>query len=134
MTDLDDHSGFERRAYTRVPLHLAAEVNQGGSRWQAQTSDVSFQGFFLTTDRELAIGTIIHVAMHPVASELAVVEVDAEVVASRSGGLACRIDVIHDPDSFANLRRYILYNAEDPDQAEREITRRIGGEDTAAAL
>jgi len=128
MSTIESHSAYNRREFTRVSLHLQAQVHSGDRAFTASTRDLSFQGLFLVTDLELPAGTELAIRLCPTdRPDLVQVDIRAEVVDYRGDGLACRIAQIDDTESFQHLRRFVLYNSPDPEQSQAEIDRHLLG-------
>lgn len=115
-----------RREFSRVPVHLRAEVTlDGGTRLDGTMENLSLKGGFLRTAGQAADGTPCDVRLHLEGTE---VEVHAQgrVVRPGPGGVAIQFLEIVGIDSLEHLRNLIRFNTHDPDQVEREFHDHLG--------
>ena len=113
----------ERRDFVRVPFKTATTVRtHDRTIWSSNTLDLSMNGIrILTRDTVPAPGTVCEIEMVLSESEPAVIiEARGAVVRSAPGTLAVHFSEV-DFDSYLHLRQLILYNADDPEKAERQI-------------
>lgn len=112
-----------RRGFIRVPFHTVVEVRAAGRLIRSQEGvNISMGGLTLSTSETVPepaapcrVKIILDAAEHGVP-----IEADATVIRSHSGSLAVEFTAL-DPDSYQHLRKLILYNTADPDQAEQEF-------------
>lgn len=123
---------LDRREFLRIEVRLPADLLiPDGQRIEAFTQDVSYRGTFLETERRLPLGTPVDLTLwlggrgHGLG-----LRTKAVVARQTEGGLGLRIDEIT-LDTFEHLRSLILFNAQDPDRASREIQRDLGYEERA---
>ena len=115
-----------RREFSRVPVHLRAEVTlDGGTRLDGTMENLSLKGGFLRTAGQAADGTPCDVRLHLEGTE---VEVHAQgrVVRPGPGGVAIQFLEIVGIDSLEHLRNLIRFNSHEPDQVEREFHDHLG--------
>lgn len=122
-----------RRAFTRVSIALQASVSfDPGATLTGSTQDLSATGFLFAGDPDLTAppaGTTGQavLSLAPEHGVLEPITLDVTLVADRGAGhLACEITAVHGADAFNDLRQFVLYNAEDPAQADREFSEHSG--------
>jgi hypothetical protein len=83
-------------------------------------------GLFVTADHMFPVGNICQVCLvlEGGAGECRI-ETTGEVVRVSEDGIAIQFEQI-DLDSMEHLRKLVLFNADDPEQAEREIEENPG--------
>lgn len=120
--------GMNQREFTRVRTTIPIDcVVQGGGNVSGSTRDVSLNGCFVACEHPLPDDARCLVTMHIDGRGGAVrVLANAEVIRSRAGGFALHFLELLEVDSYEHLRNLILYNAEDPNQAEQEFDSHLG--------
>jgi hypothetical protein len=119
---------MERREFVRVPLRFPVEM-QGADRQVlgTRTSDLSLRGVYLECTRDYREGEDCELRLR-LGEEASApsIEIVGRVVRCRDGGLAVEFVGIKGLESLEHLRRLILFNAEDPAEAEEQILARRG--------
>ncbi len=115
-----------RREFSRVPVHLRADVTlDGGVRLEGTMENLSLKGGFLRTTGQAADGTPCDVRLHLEGTEVEV-HAQGKVVRPGPGGVAIQFMEIVGIDSLEHLRNLILFNTHDPDQVEQEFHDHLG--------
>ena len=115
-----------RREFSRVPVHLRAEVTlDGGARVDGTMENLSLKGGFLRTAAAPAPGTPCDIRMHLEGTEIEV-HAQGAVVRPGDGGVAIQFTEIVGIDSLEHLRNLILFNTRDPHQVEQEFHDHLG--------
>jgi len=115
-----------RREFSRVAVHLRAEVTASGTIHRDGTMEnLSLKGGFFRTTNAPAEGQPCDVRLHLDGTG---VEVHAAGHVVRSGPAGCAIQFteIIGIDSLEHLRNVILFNSHDPAQVEREFHEHLG--------
>ena len=114
-----------RREFSRVTVHLQAELTADGIHRVGTMENLSLKGGFFRAEGAPAEGLRCKVQMH-----LAGTEVNVSVVGTvvRSGPAGCAIQFVEimGIDSLEHLRNVILFNTNDPAQVEREFQDHLG--------
>lgn len=109
-----------RREYSRVTVHLKAELTVGEVHRVGTMENISLKGGFFRTDGGPAEGARCQIQMHLEGTEVDV-RVVGKVVRSGPAGCAVQFVEIMGIDSLEHLRNIILFNTHDPAQVEREF-------------
>lgn len=116
-----------RRRFTRVPFNVVAKLIVAGAVHSIDAvNDLSVGGCSLTSDLKLPSGTScdIQISLGDSVPQITI-QIGATVVRHHQGQLAVKFLSI-DPDGLYHLQRIILYNAEQPDDVEKEIEKHPG--------
>jgi chemotaxis protein CheX len=123
---MSDDSFPHRREFSRVPVHLRAEVRlTAGRQLDGTMEHVSLKGGFFRTAAHIPEGAACDVRMRLEGTEIAV-HAQGTVVRPGEGGVAIQFLEIVGIDSLEHLRNLILFNASDPHQVEREFHDHLG--------
>jgi hypothetical protein len=114
-----------RREFSRVAVHLKAEVTAGDQLCRGTMENLSLKGGFLRTDNAPAEGQQCQVRLDLDGTEAKVSAV-GRVVRSGPAGCAIQFTEIVGIDSLEHLRNVILFNTHDPAQVEREFHDHLG--------
>ena len=115
-----------RREFTRVPVHLRAEVTAEGRLHRDGTmEDVSLKGGFFRSAAPPAEGVPCDVRLHLEGTPI-VVHATGRVVRSGPAGCAIQFTEIIGLDSLEHLRHVILFNAQDIARVEQEFHQHLG--------
>lgn len=115
-----------RREFSRVPVHLIAEVTVDGVRYAGGTMEnLSLKGGFFRIANGPAEGAVCDVRMHLDGTEV-VVHAQGTVVRMGPAGCAIQFTEIVGLDSLEHLRNLILFNSHDPAQIEHEFHAHLG--------
>jgi len=115
-----------RREFSRVPVHLLAEVTANGVIHGGGTMEnLSLKGGFFRIANGPAEGVPCDVRMHLGATEV-VVHARGVVVRRGPAGCAIQFNEIVGLDSLEHLRNLILFNSHDPAQIEHEFHEHLG--------
>lgn len=118
-----DHT--RQREFTRNPVHVRVTVHAPDGREIAGlTDELSMNGLFVRCDDRLPEDSRCHVTLSLGNGEVRI-EVEARVASLGGSGMGLAFDEM-DPESFAHLKRLVLYNAADPDRVEAEIENHLG--------
>lgn len=118
----------DKREFLRVPFRMGTTVRTGDRTiWSSSTLNISMNGIRVAmTESVPPEGTVCEVeivlAEKP---ELVIIEARGSIVRSEPGTLAVHFSEV-DVDSYEHLRKLILNNSEDPEQAEQEIRSHAG--------
>jgi hypothetical protein len=116
-----------RREFTRVSVPNEAELRLEDRVIDATLRDVSMVGAYMPSDAELPLGTKCRVVIFlDGRTGKTRIEADARVARSDAKGLAIEFEDLVGLDSYWHLRSLVVYNAQDPEQAEREVDEHIG--------
>lgn len=115
------------REFSRSPVRLEIDlIVDGAVVASGSTRDVGLKGAFLFTLRRLAIGTpaiaVLRLGEDPRAPRP---EIASRVVRQDPDGVAVEF-LEMDVETLHHLRGIVLYNAADPDAAEREFDGHVG--------
>jgi hypothetical protein len=119
-----DH--LSRREFSRVAVHLKAEVHADGKTHREGTMEnLSLKGGFFRTATQLADGLSVDVRLHLDGTEI---EVHTRGFVVRGGpeGFAIQFTEIVGLDSLEHLRNIILLNTHNPHQVEEEFHKHLG--------
>jgi hypothetical protein len=115
-----------RREFSRVPVHLRAEVTVAGARLPDGTMEsLSLKGGFFRCSAPPDEGVRCEVRLHLDGTEIEV-HTQGHVVRQGVDGAAIQFDEIVGVDSLEHLRNLILFNAPDPGQVEQEFHDHLG--------
>lgn len=122
-------TALERREFTRVKPHIAVRIDAGeAGRFRGETHDISMAGVLLGG---VAPGLLpgqpcqVVLRLHEGLDEIRI-ETAGEVVRVNGGGIAIRFTEILGIESYEHLRALILYNADDADRVEEEMSHHRG--------
>jgi len=102
---------------TRVVLKCAGETISS----DADSRDISLKGMFIRTDKVLAAGTPCDLDLILTgASTNLNLAIKGKITRQAADGLGVSFDGI-DLDSYWHLKNLLLYNAQDPDEIEKEF-------------
>jgi len=120
-----DPGEIQRREFSRVSVHLQAEVQWAGSPpVEGVMENLGLRGGFLRTTTPPGEGPC-QVRLHLPGTEIQV-RANGHVVRPGPGGCAIQFDELIGVSSFEHLRNLILYNAEDPGRVEQEFHDHLG--------
>ena len=115
-----------QREFTRVPIHVRAEVKGGGlDITSSATESISLKGLFVACHEQLPIGTDCEITLFLGDGEIQI-ETEAKVVRGYPEGMAFQFTRILGMESFEHLQKLVLYNASDPDLVENEFNSATG--------
>lgn len=119
---------IRQREFTRNPVHVAATVQTAaGEEIPGHTDQLSMNGLFVRCSELLALDTPCRVTLSLGDGETRI-EVAARVANVTEEGMGLAFDEM-EPESYAHLKRLVLYNAVDLDQVEAEIENHLGIKD-----
>lgn len=116
----------QRREFSRVPVHLTAELTTRGERRDGGVMEnLSLKGGFFRGADGPAEGEACEVRLRLDGTEI---EIRARGVVVRHGPAGCAIQFteIVGLDSLDQLRNLVLFNASDPAQVEQEFHAHLG--------
>jgi len=112
-----------RRRRTRVNFRTQVDIQATGARiMDAESRDLSHKGLSVLGDLPLKPGQVCTLAVHLAGEgeDAPVLRMEGRVVRATRDGAA--IDFVSmDAETYRHLRKLVLLNAPDPDQAEREF-------------
>lgn len=115
-----------RREFSRVAVHLKAEVTADGTVYREGTMEnLSLKGGFFRTTATLRDGQPVAVRLHLDGTEIEV-HTRGVVVRGGEGGFAIQFTEIIGLDSLEHLRNIIMFNTHDPHQVEEEFHGHLG--------
>ena len=115
-----------RREFSRVPVHLRAEVSVAGVPLpEGIMESLSLKGGFFRCGTPPAEGARCEVRLHLDGTEIEV-RTQGHVVRQATDGVAIQFDEIVGVESLEHLRNLILFNARDPAQVEQEFHEHLG--------
>ena len=116
---------IRQREFTRNPVHVHAIVKaEDGHAIAGRTEELSMNGLFVRCADRLPEGSRCHVTLTLGDGESRI-EVAARVANVTDTGMGVAFDEM-DPDSFAHLKRLVLYNAADHGRVGAEIENHLG--------
>lgn len=117
----------EHRECSRSPVNARIEVRlSNGVVLEGEAVDVSLRGLMFLTERRLPVGkSVLVVLLLDGGLDQQRIEVGGHVARLDDDGVAVEFTQI-DADSVQHLRRLVLYNAPDVEQAQYEIANHIG--------
>lgn len=122
---MNEEEKIRQREFTRNPVHVATTVRDArGRAIPGETEELSLNGLFIRCAECLPLDSPCHVTL-TLGDGLAHIEVDARVANVSARGMGIAFDEM-EPESFAHLKRLVLYNARDLDQVEAEIENHVG--------
>jgi hypothetical protein len=122
---MSDTDHIREREFTRNRVHVQATVHApDGHVIPGHTEELSMNGLFVRCDEWLPEDSRCHVTL-TLGDDEARIEVAARVANVTDSGMGLAFDEM-DPESFAHLKRLVLYNAADPDRVEAEIENHLG--------
>jgi hypothetical protein len=115
-----------RREFSRVPVHLNADLTANGVRYEGGAMEsLSLKGGFFRVANGPSEGTSCDIRLHLDGTEI-VVHAQGTVVRSGPAGAAIQFTEIVGLDSLEHLRNLILFNSHDPAQIEQEFHTHLG--------
>jgi hypothetical protein len=122
MSDVPLH----RREFSRVQVHLRAEVTVAGIRLPEGTMEqLSLKGGFFRCGAPPVEGARCDVRLHLEGTDIAV-HAQGHIVRRGPDGAAMQFDEIVGVDSLEHLRNLILFNSRNPAQVEQEFHDHLG--------
>ncbi|MEI8255088.1 MAG: PilZ domain-containing protein [Deltaproteobacteria bacterium] len=116
-----------RREFVRVEVPVEADITLEGRCFTAMVIDVSMAGTFLACDAQAALGTVCSVVLFlDGRGGESRIEAAGKVVRVVDAGLGVEFEELVGLDSYWHLRSLVVFNADDPEQAEREVEEHIG--------
>ncbi len=116
-----------RREFTRVTVPIEAELQLEDRCVATALTDVSMIGAFLGGCEPIAVSTKCRfVVFLDGRTGRTRIEADARVVRSGAAGVGLEFEDLVGLDSYWHLRSLVVYNAKDPDAAEREVDEHLG--------
>jgi hypothetical protein len=120
----------KRREFTRVTVPIECELHLPDRVLAASLRDVSMIGAFLPVDAgptpapaETKCRLLIFLDGKDGKSRI---EADAHIVRADANGVAIEFEDLVGLDSYWHLRSLVVYNAQDPEAAEREVDEHVG--------
>lgn len=118
---------MNQREFTRVRTRIPVDVEVGGKVVTGTIRDLSLNGMWMATPTPPPEEATCRVTLHLDGRGGAiVVRADGYVVRSVADGFAMHFQELLEVESYEHLRNLILYNAEDPAQAEQEFDSHLG--------
>jgi PilZ domain len=115
-----------RREFSRVPVHLPAEIVAADAIHRDGTMEnLSLKGGFFRAPHAPEEGLAVDVRLHLDGTEI-VVHAQGVVVRSGPDGCAIQFSEIVGLDSLEHLRNLILFNTHEPHQVEQEFHEHLG--------
>jgi PilZ domain len=118
----------KHRDFTRVPLHIRADIRSGKAAVSGKAGDVSVKGLFVACTHSMTVGADCKVALSLVGG-VEPIEIDARgtVVRAIPEGVGVEFSEI-DPEGYEHLRNLVLYNTPDDDAeaVEEELDSSVG--------
>jgi hypothetical protein len=116
-----------RREFTRVHVPIDAELQLEDRVVTAQVTDVSMIGAYLAGCEAIPAGTKCRVVVFlDGRTGRTRIEADGRVARSSAAGIGVEFEDLVGLDSYWHLRSLVVYNAKDPDAAEREVDEHLG--------
>lgn len=122
------YSSMNQREFTRVRTSIPIDcVIPGGAAIAGSTRDVSLNGCFVPCHTPPPEGTRCIATLHVDGRGGAIrIGANAEIIRIRPEGFALHFHELLELDSYEHLRNLVLFNAEDPNQAETEFDSHLG--------
>lgn len=115
-----------RREFSRVPVHLKAELTANGVVYEGGAMEnLSLKGGFFRIADGPAEGSACDVRLHLDGTEI-VVHAQGTIVRTGVAGSAIQFTEIVGLDSLEHLRNLILFNSHNPTQVEQEFHQHLG--------
>ena len=116
-----------QREFTRVPVHIEAEVKIGDITVRAkETNDISMKGMFIDCDKTFEVGMECSVSLILARSDQPIsVNVKGKVERCTAGGLGIEFTEIG-LESYDHLQNLVRFNSHDSGQVEQEIKDHLG--------
>ncbi|HWA55733.1 MAG TPA: PilZ domain-containing protein [Gemmatimonadales bacterium] len=115
-----------RREFSRVPVHLKAEIRADGKVYRDGTMEnLSLKGGFFRTGASIQDGVAVDVRLHLDGTGIEV-HTRGFVVRGSGEGFAVQFTEIVGLDSLEHLRNIILFNTHDPHRVEEEFHSHLG--------
>lgn len=118
---------MESREFSRSPVTAHVEVSlDNGILVEGVASDISLRGLRLKTEYGLPVGKPVHIRI-VLQGDVphCALALQAQVARVEDSGVALEFTGV-DADSIEHLRRLILYNSPNAEQAQEEIAAHIG--------
>lgn len=121
-----DNLGAGRREFSRVVVHLKAEVVAEGKLHRGGTMEnLSLKGGFLRIEDGPTAGTPVDVTLFLEDTDITM-QVQGYVVRAGPAGSAIQFTEIIGVDSLVHLRNLILFNSHDPNEVAQEFHSHLG--------
>ena len=116
----------ERRAYTRVPAQLEADLEtEEGLELRGMLINLSVRGFYLRTQEFAPVGSICRIQVYPLGRDRGALVATGRIIREGEEGLGVEFENLP-YESFEVLRKIVLGAAERPDRVEDELMDRLG--------
>ena len=117
-----EQKGSNRRKVTRVPFDSLVSIRTENGEIEATVNsrDISIKGIFVQTRQPFSVGdpcTISIVLGGSTSRES--IKAEGKVVRREESGVGIFFESV-DLDSFMHLKKLVLYNADDPEEVEKE--------------
>jgi hypothetical protein len=123
---MSDERYASRREFSRVAVHLRAEITANGKVNRDGTmEDLSLKGGFFRTVDPPGDGVPVDVRLHLNGTEVTV-HAQGFVVRAGPAGCAIQFTEIIGVDSLEHLRNLIRFNSHNPHQVEQEFHGHLG--------
>jgi hypothetical protein len=123
---MSDQESGGRREFSRVRVHLKAEITANGRVHRDGTMEnLSLKGGFFRTIDSPRDGVPVDVRLHLDGTDVTV-HTQGFVVRAGPAGCAIQFTEIIGMDSLEHLRNLILFNASNPQQVEKEFHDHLG--------
>lgn len=116
-----------RREFTRVTVPIEVALHLPDRVVTTTLRDVSMIGAFLPTTETAPADTKCRLQIFLDGHDgHCRIEADARIVRSDGHGIALEFEDLVGLDSYWHLRSLVVYNAQDPEAAEREVDEHVG--------
>jgi len=113
----------EKRKNIRIDFKTGVVLKTAGETISsdADSRDISLKGMFIKTDKVLAAGTPcdVELILAGVSTNLTLA-IKGKIARQEAGGLGVSFEGI-DLDSYWHLKNLLIYNAQDPEEIEKEF-------------
>lgn len=117
----------EKRAFSRAFAHNRVEIGSGDDTLTGRLGDIGMNGLFVVTDGTLPTGHEFPVRVFLEISENESLRLNMQGRIARTTGQGMAVEFTEiESDSFEHLRKLVLYNAVEPQKAEREFDEHPG--------
>lgn len=112
---------MEKRSLSRVCYNIEAAIKYKGMDFKGEVENISLNGMFIKTQKEIPVGEIIEIIMY-LTGDTSSLSINLEGIVMRSDekGIGLQYQKV-DLDSFIHLRNIISYNIEDSDKVLDEF-------------
>jgi len=114
---------MNQREFTRVRTRIPVDIDAAGTVVSGEVRDISLNGLWMPATAPPPAGTPCRVVLH---LDAVTVQAVGRIVRSVADGFAVHFDELLEVESYEHLRNLILYNAQDPGQAEQEFDSHLG--------